>query len=100
MINEYEKLIEGIKQVTKEEAIAIFDSELWKNWSNEEKVKVQLFQKRLLMPFPEFHKALEKVLGRSIWTHELVRNISGIFQEYYGLKGKPTIQEIFNLINK
>lgn len=90
--------IEGIKQVSEEQAKAIYDSEIWKNWNAEEKAKFQLFQKRLCMPFGEFHSALEKVLDRLIWTHEFAFTLGGIYQEYFGLKEKPTMEEIINLI--
>ena len=57
-----------MKQLTKEQAIAIFNGGEWKDWSDEEIVKFQLYQDRLCVPFDKFHEAMESVLGRPVWT--------------------------------
>lgn len=86
------------KQLTKEQAINLADSEIWKEWSDEEVVKFQLFQKRLCMNFSRFHEAVEKVLGRPVFTHEFGMNYEGIVKEYLGVEEPPTFEEIINLI--
>lgn len=88
-----------MKQLTKKQAIKIYESKVWENWSYEEKVKFQLFQNRVCMPFEKFHEAMQKVLGRPIWTHEFASsNYLNLCKEYLGTKFAPTLNEIINLI--
>jgi hypothetical protein len=49
-----------MKQLTKEQAIEIANSEEWKNWTNEEIVKLQLYQKKLCMPFSRWSDTSRK----------------------------------------
>lgn len=86
-----------MKQLTEKQAIALFDSKEWENWDDEKKVRFQLFQDRLCMPFPIFHKAMESVLDRLVWTHEFAFR-KQLTQEYLGGKKKPSFDEIMNLI--
>jgi len=86
-----------MRQFTKEEAIAIYDSNIWKEWTDEEIVKVQLFQDKLCMDFSRFHEAIEKILDRSVWTHEFADQ-NRLIEEYLGLRQKPTMEDIINLI--
>jgi len=86
-----------LKQLTEEEAIALAKTEWWKSKTAEEIVKFQLFQKRLCMDFGDFHEAVEKVLGRPVWTHEFA-HWNALIKEYLGKKPKPTLQEIMDLI--
>lgn len=60
-----------MKQITKEEAVAFYQSGKWKKMSNAEIVGFQLFQSKLAVPMDVFHSALEKVLGRPVYTHEI-----------------------------
>ena len=89
-----------MKQITKEQAIAIGKSEVWKTWTDEEIVKFQLYQDKLAVPFSRFHQAVEKVLGHPVWTHEFGLNYQGLVQEYEGKKAKPSFEEIMGLIPK
>jgi hypothetical protein len=56
--------------VKREDAIALSKSGFWKEMTLEAIVRFQLFEDLLCMPFNVFHEAVEKVLGRSVWTHE------------------------------
>lgn len=56
--------------MTKEQAIEFFNSKKWESMTNIEKVKLQLYEPKLCMPFPVFQEAIESVLGRPIYTHE------------------------------
>jgi hypothetical protein len=87
-----------MKQITKEEALAIYDSEVWKEWDNEFIARFQLFQKKLCVPFSLFHEALEKVLDRPVFTHELGINYNGICEELLKIRPKPTMEEIIEMI--
>ena len=90
-----------MKQLTKEQAISIFNDGKWKDWSNEEVVRLQLYQDRLCVPFDRFHEAIENVLGRPVWTHEFARsNYKNLIDEYEGTRQAPTFEEILNLVPK
>lgn len=89
-----------MKQFTKKQAIAIFKSGDWKDWTEEEIVKTQLFQDRLCVPFDVFHKAIESVFDRSVWTHEFGLNRQGLIAEYLELFPSPTFQDILDLLPK
>lgn len=84
-------------QLTEQQAISMFDSKVWEQWTPEEVVRFQLFQKRLCMEFSHFHKCMQEVLGRPVYTHEFAFR-DGIIKEYLGEKETPTMEEIFNLI--
>ena len=86
-----------MQQVDKESAIALYESGWWKNLSNESIVKFQLFQSLLCIPFGEFHRAVESVLGRNVWTHEFA-DIVSIRREFLGEKATPTMDEIMALL--
>ena len=87
-----------MRQITQKEAIKIYNSKVWKKWSDFKKVKVQLFQNSLLMDFSEFHRAVEKILDRPVYTHEFGLNRTGLIQEFLGIKKAPTFNEILDLI--
>ena len=56
--------------MTEEEALAKYNSKWWESASYLEIVQFQLYEERLCMPFDIFQLAVEKVLGRPVWTHE------------------------------
>ena len=58
------------KQLTRDEAIALYDSGEWEAWTDQQIVEFQLFQDKLAVPFGRFHQAIEAVLGHGVWTHE------------------------------
>lgn len=84
--------------MTKDEARMLFDSEFWTSLTDEEIATFQLFEPLLCMPFAVFHKAIEKTLGRPVWTHEFGLNYDGLKKELRGEKPPPTMEEIMNLI--
>ena len=86
-------------QLTKEQAIKMFDSYLWKEWNDEQIVRFQLFQKKLCMPFSCFHSAVENVFGRQVYTHEFAYP-DNLKEEYLGSKPEPTLDEIFAILPK
>lgn len=86
-----------MKQLTEKQAIEMADSGIWKEWTDEQVVRLQLFQNRLCMDFGRFQEALEGVLGRSVWTHELA-DPDRIKEEYLGTKPPPTFDEIIEMI--
>lgn len=56
--------------MTREEAVKLADSKWYETKTAEEIVDFQLYEERLCMPFPLFHKAVEEALGRPVFTHE------------------------------
>lgn len=86
-----------MKQLTKEQAIEIYKGGEWKDWSDEEVVKFQLYQRKCCLPFNVFHVAVGRVLGRPVFTHEFA-NWQAIIDEYEGKRTAPTFDEIVNMI--
>ncbi len=86
-----------MEQLTKEQTIAFYNSKEWEHWNDEQIVRFQLFQDKLAIPFARFHQAIEKVLGRAVWTHEFAFG-NLIMEEYLGTRQAPTFEEIINLI--
>ena len=83
--------------MTRNAAIALAHSNWWDQATDEQIVRFQLFEDRLCMPFPRFHEAVEKVLKRSVWTHEFADQ-KRLQAEYLGDKPAPTFQEIMDQI--
>ena len=86
-----------MKQLTKEQAIAFAESGIWKDWTDDQIVRFQLYQQRLCLPFDRFHKAMEAVLRRPVWTYEFA-NWKHLQEEYEGKRKAPTFEEIMNMI--
>lgn len=81
-----------------EEAIALSETKFWESMSFYDRAKFQLFEDKLCMPFDVFHEAMEKALGRPVFTHEFGLNHEGLKRELLGEQKPPTIEEIINLI--
>lgn len=84
--------------MTKEEAVALLESKFWEHLSLRKRAEFQLFEKRLCMPFAVFHEAIEKTLGRPVFTHEFALGLDGLKMELMHGTTPPTIQEIMELI--
>ncbi len=85
--------------LTKEKAINIGKSEVWKTWSDEEIVFFQLYQPKLCMPFGELHRATEAVLGRPVFNTEFGFNVDGLKSEFEAKHKKPTYQDHVNMVS-
>lgn len=88
-----------MKQFTKKQAIAFGENKLYEPLSYRERAELQLFQQKLCMPFDVFHEAIEKALGRPVYTHEFAF-IGELQKEFLGEKEPPTLDEILSLISK
>ena len=88
-----------MRQFTKEEAKAFYDNKCYEGMSYMDIAKFQIEQKRLCVPFNLFHEAMEKALGRPVFTHEFAFADS-LRKELYGEKEPPTFEEICALIPK
>lgn len=86
-----------MKQFTQEQAVTFAKGGEWKDWTEEEIVRFQLYQRRLCMDFDVFHKAVGKILGRPVFLHEFM-SFETLQQEYEGSRPAPTFEEIVNMI--
>lgn len=89
-----------MKQLTKEQAIAFYESKVYESWSARQIAELQIEQDPLCVPFDLFHKSVEECLKRPVYTHEFGLNREGLRKELYGEKEPPTFEEIVNLIPK
>lgn len=62
-----------INQLTREQAVALYDSGFWRYLNLEERAYFQLSEYRLCMPFPVFQEALEVCLQRQVAAGEYLR---------------------------
>jgi len=86
------------EQLTEEQAIAFGENNLWEELSLEERAKFQMSQEKLCMPFDKFHEAIEKTLGRSVFTHEFGLNPDGIKKELFEGGEPPSLKDIIEMI--
>ena len=84
--------------ITKEQAIELSESNFWEDMSHKEIAKFQINEKLLCMPFDIFHQAIDKTLGRPVFTHEFALNAKGIKKEINGEIGPPSFEDVMNLI--
>jgi hypothetical protein len=86
--------------MTKDEAIALAKSEWWTNATDRQIAEFQLSNPLQCMPFERFHKAVEKSLCRTVFTHEFAgqENWDLLLAEVIGKREPPTLQEIIDLI--
>lgn len=59
-----------MKQLTKEEAVALANHTKWEFINPELRAHLQLRQNRLCMPFSVFHESVEALMGRPVFTIE------------------------------
>lgn len=86
--------------ITKEDAKRLFETKFWEKMTYREIAVFQMNTKILCMPFDIFHEALEKTLGRPVYTSEFGLNYKGLLQELNGEKEAPSLQEILEMIPK
>ena len=83
--------------MTKEQAIALAKTKWWKSKTPEQVVRFQLFEEKLCMDFGDFQLAMEKALGRPVWTHEFA-DADRLKKEFLGESPAPTMDEILEMI--
>lgn len=84
-------------QLTYEQAVNFSRSKVWKDWTPDQIVRLQLFQQRMCVDSEHFHRCLQDVLGREVFTHEFAYR-DDLVLEYLGEKEPPTFDEIVLLI--
>lgn len=83
--------------LSREAAIALCESGETDKWDDEKIVRFQLYEDRVCMDFERYHRAVEAVLGRPVWTHEFAEP-DLLRAEYEGKRGKPTMDEILAMV--
>jgi hypothetical protein len=83
--------------MTKKQAVALAKSGWWRRCSAREVALFQLSERRLCMDFGAFHAAVEKALGRSVWTHEFA-DPQRLRAELLGERPTPTMEQILDMI--
>jgi hypothetical protein len=84
--------------LTKEQAVRMAGSNWLADMSHRDIAMFQMHEPLLCMPFDVFHEAVEKALGRPVWTHEFGMNWDGIAKELRGERPAPTFEEIVDLL--
>ena len=87
-----------MKQLTRKEAIYMYDNGDWKHMTLEQRAKFQFLQEKLCMPFDKFHEAIEKTLKRPVYTHEFALNREGLHNELFGDGDPPSMEELIEML--
>ena len=85
--------------VTKEQAIALYNSAWCVGKEPSDIVRFQLFETMLCMPFDLFHEATEAALGRPVYTHEFGIAAEQLRAEFLGDSQPPSTDEILSTLN-
>ena len=83
--------------LTRKEALMLAQAEFWKDMTDEHRARFQLWARRCCMPLHVFQTALERTLGRDVYTHEMT-DFEGLTAELDGERPAPTIDEILAMI--
>jgi len=69
--------------MNRKEALAKSNTHWWEGKADKEIVDFQLYEERLCCPFDVYHGAIERVLGRPVFTHEFADS-KALQEEYEG----------------
>jgi hypothetical protein len=83
--------------MTSQEAKDLAATRWWEHTTPQEAALFQLNEEMLCMPFSDFHKAVETLLDRPVFTHEFA-NPSALLAEAAGKCERPTLDQILTLI--
>jgi hypothetical protein len=86
------------KSIGREAAIKLAESKWWVGMEPKQIAKTGLLITELCLPFDVLHEAVEKALGRPVFTHEFGLNYDGIIQELLGERDAPTLEQIIEMI--
>ncbi len=85
--------------IGREKALALVAAKHWEGMTHRERAEFQINVDELTMPFDVFQEAVEKTLGRPVFTHEF--GSAGRLQivaELFGNAPAPSLEDILNLI--
>jgi len=84
--------------MSRDDAIALGKSGVWRQWSFRQRALFQLRCERLCMPFDVYHEAISKAIGRDVYNIELGMNREGLYAELMGQGEAPTFDDILAMI--
>lgn len=88
-----------IQSIGREAAIALSETKWWENRSDREIAEFQMLTDEMCMPFPIFHKAVQKTLGRPVYTNEFgSAGYDGLLAELFDNAPPRSMQDILDLI--
>lgn len=83
------------QQLTREQAIAFYESGQWRELDAHQIVALQMSQNLLCVPFDHFQQAVATVLGRPVYTHEFASsNRARLQAELDGKAPTPSLIDI------
>jgi hypothetical protein len=89
----------AIQTIGKEAAIHLAESGWWKTKTDREIAEFQMLTMELCLPFERFHEAVEKTLGRPVYTHEFSSlGFDGLLAELFDAAPPRTFGDILDLI--
>lgn len=86
--------------IGRDKAIELAESKWWEGCDHRKIATFQMLTEELCMPFGLFHEAVEKALGRPVFTHEFGLDYDGLVSELLGERNPPTLDEVLGLIPK
>lgn len=87
-----------MQQLTKAQAKTFSKNKSWEPLTLRQRAEFQFNQEFLCMPFDVLHEAVEKTLGRPVYTHEFAYNRDQLRQELFEGKEPPTFEEILGML--
>ena len=88
-----------MEQLTRDQAIAFYDSELWRGMSDRDIAEFQMRQQFLAVPFDVLHRAVGETLGRPVFSHEFgSKGAEQIKKELFEGASPATFEDIVELI--
>lgn len=85
------------KLLTREQAVALYDTSFWESLAYVERARFQLSEKRLCMPFDIFVEAVERALGRPVKVGEFLAS-SRLLAELTGERQPPNLDELLSML--
>lgn len=81
--------------LTREQALALYDTEFWESLAYVERARFQLSEERLCMPFDIFVEAVERALGRPVRVGEFLQPRRLLSE----LSGEQTVLDVDDLLS-
>ena len=75
-----------------------YENKWWESSDPFEVAWGQLNEPALIMDFGKFHEAIEKALGRPVYSHEFGLNAEGLKEEMQCKRPAPSLNEIIEMI--
>lgn len=83
--------------MTEAEAIRFAKTEWWKRLPSEDAARIQLRERKIIMPIDLFKEGCRILLGRPVFTHEL-GDPGALLREASALTPERSLSDIFKLL--